>query len=1027
MKALLIHLSDLHFSSGENPILERPEDLVASIKDLKYDLEACCVLVTGDIADTGAEDEYLEASEFFSSFHTALVDHLDLKGSPQWYYVPGNHDCNLRNIGEARRAITKQVLEDPSRGLDKNLQKIALSVQENFRGWSEMFPCGAERSLNSLFESKRLNFNDEVLSVNLINTAWLSPKQETLGDVVIPPDAIAGERPLCDLSITLMHHPFPWFEKKSRREITSRIEQISDLIFTGHEHDPDYFAVERLGYRKSRYFEGSVLQLRQGRSPVGFNVVAVDTSTERLQVFQFRVQRDRVTLDEHVQDQWSPYPMDRVRSSRRFVPSESTMDWLQDPGLNLTHREKESVNLSDFFVYPDLDPIDHGETTKPLVRSDNVLGHVLSQDHVLILGEENTGKTALGRTLYSDFREEGFVSVYIQGGEFSGSSEEDIRVTIKRALEEQYVEPNWDRYTALDRSERAVIVDDFEECQSNWSDVISYLSKFADQLVILANSLKFRASELDRGMTSSGFDASLARYEIPSFGHELRDMLVTRWYSIGDPSSWEDDPKYAQRIVNAKRLVDTVLGENYVPARPDLILTILQSEEAAQPLESHVSTYAAFYEVLITRSLADVSTIPGYDLKRSYLSHIAYWFHKNGTSWIKEADLQDLHRKFCSDRDLDLPFIGLIGELLEHGVLEKEDNRYAFHHDYYYYYFAASFIASTYDTGKLEQEIDELASQLHVKRRANILVFISHLSKDPVILDTVLKHTKDIYGGLDLVSLGSLDVFRDLDEAARDAVRVSYEEGDVEETRREALRARDRARREVHEATDEELERVGEGPDDLDPILELNRALKAVEILGLILKNYPSLLAGRKKEILEECYNLGGRALSSMMNLVADHREEVLQDIVFQLQEEFPKYNRERVIRRAKAAMFGFTHLVTHGIVRRVAQAVGSKSLEITFDKVYERSSVAIEDLYYCSVRLDQWYSFPRELIEKLHDEYSDQLLIHSVLQRLVRDHFNLFPRKVPLRQSVCDMLGIEYREIQRSDPRRELVSREEE
>lgn len=1025
MKLLLIHLSDLHFSSDENPLTGRSDELVAPVKDLRHDLDACCVLVTGDIARTGAEDEYLQASEFCSALHNALQREIDVERSPRWYYVPGNHDCNLRNAKGARKAVAGQVRDAPDIGMDDSVQELALSVQDNFYRWLEMFP-DYEEAQDGVFSRTNLKRRGTNIVLNLINTAWLSPKQESQGDVVIPPGMIDGQRPACDLSITLMHHPFRWFEEGNRREVVGRIEGMSDLIFTGHEHDADYFSLQRLGYEKSRYFEGSVLQRRDGGEPSGFNVVAVDTDKEALQVYHFVVSEDRVRLEVAGEDEWSTYPLARVESGRRFTETTDTINWLKDPGLNLTHREKENVELSDFFVYPDLDPIEHGERTKPLVRSDNVLGHVLDQGHVLVTGEEKSGKTALARTLYSDLREEGYVTVYLEGGDLEGHEEDDVRRVIRSALESHYRDPDWDRYASLDRAERAVIVDDFEAFTGNRSAVVSFLNKYAEQVVILADSLHFRASELDTGLTSAGSGGRLARYEIAPFGHELRDSLVKRWFSIGEPASWEEDPKYAQRIVNAKRKVDTVLGEDYVPPRPDLILTILQGAEAGQPLEPRVGTYAAYYEVLITRSLAEVSNIPGYDLKTAYLARLAYWLHSNQEEWISEESFHELHGAFCSERDLELPFIDLVGELVEHGVLETKGNRYRFHHDYYYYYFAASYIAETYDSQQLEREIDRLATQLHVGRLANILVFITHLSKNPVILDTILKHAKGIYEEYDVAPLESLSVFDNIHEAAREAVQVTYTEEDPEDTRREIMRKRDRARRDVEdEAGDGELETPEEQGGDLAPVRELNRALKAVEILGLILKNYPSLFAERKEELLRECYELGGRAVTSVMKLVEHHREEVLEDFILLLQEEYPGFDRERLMKRSKTMLFGFAHLLTHGVVRRVSQAVGSESLEITYQKVYDRTDLAIVDLYYCSVRLDNWYSFPRALIEELHEGYSDELLVHTILERLVRDHLKLFPRNVSVRQSVCELLGIEYRTVQRSDPRREIRGRE--
>ncbi|MER5206498.1 metallophosphoesterase [Streptomyces sp. NPDC002825] len=73
---VIAHVSDVHID-GERRSQDRARAVLRYLEELPYDLAA--VLVTGDIADHGAPDEYAVARELLTSRHPLLV-------------CPGNHD-----------------------------------------------------------------------------------------------------------------------------------------------------------------------------------------------------------------------------------------------------------------------------------------------------------------------------------------------------------------------------------------------------------------------------------------------------------------------------------------------------------------------------------------------------------------------------------------------------------------------------------------------------------------------------------------------------------------------------------------------------------------------------------------------------------------------------------------------------------------------------------------------------------------------------------------------------------------------
>src|SRR5713101_2024250 len=110
MKSLLLHLSDIHFRTQSNPILEKLPAIVAATRTHAAGINACIIAASGDIAFSGKEDEYKEAEIFFVSLRTSLQGVLpDIP--IHWAFIPGNHDCDHSKATSMRRIILKSTPE----------------------------------------------------------------------------------------------------------------------------------------------------------------------------------------------------------------------------------------------------------------------------------------------------------------------------------------------------------------------------------------------------------------------------------------------------------------------------------------------------------------------------------------------------------------------------------------------------------------------------------------------------------------------------------------------------------------------------------------------------------------------------------------------------------------------------------------------------------------------------------------------------------------------------------------------------
>ena len=183
MKIGLIHLSDIHFRKGSFD-LDTDERIARDICNaIKTDLIGSThvlLLISGDIAFAGDEEEYKYASDWFSTLYLRITENCNV---PCWLLsAPGNHDVNHTEDREIRAALIQQIRQQPSYCLDKEI------VGECVRELDSFFKFRADIEGNKilvyddpLLRIHRIRDGDSIVQVNILNTAWMSSKDERPG------------------------------------------------------------------------------------------------------------------------------------------------------------------------------------------------------------------------------------------------------------------------------------------------------------------------------------------------------------------------------------------------------------------------------------------------------------------------------------------------------------------------------------------------------------------------------------------------------------------------------------------------------------------------------------------------------------------------------------------------------------------------------------------------------------------------------------------------------------------------------
>ena len=75
MHLLLLHLSDIHIADERDPVLTRASMIARAAASCASEPVRCVVLVTGDIAFSGKEEEYELARAFMTELVAELKQH----------------------------------------------------------------------------------------------------------------------------------------------------------------------------------------------------------------------------------------------------------------------------------------------------------------------------------------------------------------------------------------------------------------------------------------------------------------------------------------------------------------------------------------------------------------------------------------------------------------------------------------------------------------------------------------------------------------------------------------------------------------------------------------------------------------------------------------------------------------------------------------------------------------------------------------------------------------------------------------
>lgn len=180
MTAVLLHLSDIHIKTPQDPILSRSNDIAACVFSYLPLASHVFVVVSGDIAYSGEASQFSLATEFLSDIRHAIEQEAQVPVT--FITTPGNHDCDFNLNTSTRKILVEHITGDnPPGDIDKSIIDTCTEIQKAFFSFRENLEANNEASGDKLWRTSEYDVDGQMLAFECLNVSWISKLKEDPG------------------------------------------------------------------------------------------------------------------------------------------------------------------------------------------------------------------------------------------------------------------------------------------------------------------------------------------------------------------------------------------------------------------------------------------------------------------------------------------------------------------------------------------------------------------------------------------------------------------------------------------------------------------------------------------------------------------------------------------------------------------------------------------------------------------------------------------------------------------------------
>ena len=917
----IIHLSDIHFSLEINFPLEKWELLFRALKD---DFQNCLlvyIVVSGDIANNGKASEY----EIALSYFTELSKWLSKRYSSSQFkfvFVPGNHDCNFDLDPKVRENTIKNINYETI-GNDNSVFQLCLQVQNDFWDFYRLFNNGID---NKIYYSIIDTIGDKKLCFHCFNTAWMSQKNEKPGTLFFPAkhfDELKRKNGF-DLNIAVLHHPLNWFNpnttENNKKEFQNLLDDISSLQIIGHEHENELYKTENIDSAASQTLcsSGNVLQNPKDPEQSGFQTFLINLNTNELKLRRYRWKKD-------IYQQYSENKIILNKKAKRVVElNDLFIEKLNHINIPLNFSDKQ-VKLSDIYVFPDLEILisKSEDTIDDYIDSGTLLYDNKARNYILE-GESQVGKSSLLYMLFLKYYEKGYYPVLLKGKDIATDNIDKI---VQKAFKSQYTEDPtaYEKYKQINNDLKVLLIDDLHTCKLDKNVRHNAIKLFFDLFSRTLITIDTVYSIIPQIQTEL---KDICSFSIKPLGYKKSSDLIDKYLTLKDSSLINTTQIHLDKTKHTLNQLRQILGNKLIPSYPVFILSIIQALEYT-PLNLNETSYGYCYQTLIHHALNNAGVLKNdIDSYINIITELAFHMFTIRTDSISEIDFEayydEYRKKFVAPR-----FETAKNNLLNSKVLKEDFGSFCFGYKYILYFLAAKKIAEMIERPEGKAIVKELYDNLHKEKNANILVLITHHTKNYSFIEESIFTSMLPFENTSPITLEKhCNYYKLLEDVVKEIKQDIIDMNrDPSEERKKQLLTQDRLERKINQNTDEESDF-----DVNEKTVPFLQAFRSIEIVGQIIKNRKgSLEKATLKEMLIEQYNTGFRTISYLGMMI----KEIKDELALKIEEKISKKDTNQDIERKIYKFLQFISLqACLGVFSKFIHSVGVKELREMYSEV---------------------------------------------------------------------------------------------
>jgi 2',3'-cyclic-nucleotide 2'-phosphodiesterase (5'-nucleotidase family) len=415
----ILHLTDFHYSKKNKNQHDQHKIIDSLVNDLKDERKIDFLFFTGDLVNTGEnQEDFFEAKKILID---RLVNELSLDRS-RAFICCGNHDIHR---GQELQDTTDKIKEINSNDSLENFLKRqegksfqeSLKNIENYNGFQKEFykEYGNENKsiLSDLYTTHVLPFNKNKIGILTLNSAWRSIDSNTdRGNLLFPisilKEAIINLKKDTDFRVVILHHPISDFKDWNASEMEDLLHKEFHLLFSGHLHKKKQSI--QICTDEGIFCCTSPATLTQQSNSNGYSIIDVDIETYDIEITNLTYNnQDGIFLRPKAPNIKTAIPVGEVKRSLNEFKKTLRKKYYEELDraneLFISYDDKEkNRGFMELFTDPILKHKTKAQIAESKVDTTSTkINEVLSSSgNKLIVGKDKSGKTSILYKLFLD-------------------------------------------------------------------------------------------------------------------------------------------------------------------------------------------------------------------------------------------------------------------------------------------------------------------------------------------------------------------------------------------------------------------------------------------------------------------------------------------------------------------------------------------------------------------------------------------------------------------------------------------------